>query len=44
MAKAHCPGCGAAMKTKRRFCAECGARNPLFLAKADPAVKAARCS
>ena len=35
MAKAHCPGCGAGMKAKRRFCGECGARNPLFPAEAQ---------
>ena len=42
MAKAHCPGCGAGMKAKRRFCGECGQRNPLFPAKAAQAAKAVR--
>jgi hypothetical protein len=41
MAKARCPGCGAGMKAKRRFCGECGQRNPLFAPKDVPAVKAA---
>lgn len=40
--KAHCPGCGAGMKAKRRFCGECGQRNPLFPPKDVQAVKAAR--
>ena len=39
--KAHCPGCGAGMKAKRRFCGECGQRNPLFPPKVS-AVKAVR--
>ena len=42
MAKAHCPGCGAGMKAKHRFCGECGRRNPLFPPKDGQAVKAAR--
>jgi len=42
MAKARCPGCGAGMKAKRRFCDECGQRNPLFPPKDARAVKAAR--
>jgi hypothetical protein len=42
MAKAHCPGCGAGMKAKRRFCGDCGRRNPLFASKGGQAVKAVR--
>ena len=41
MAKAHCPGCGAGMKAKRRFCGECGRRNPLFPARPSGAAKSA---
>ncbi len=40
--KAHCPGCGAGMKAKRRFCGECGRQNPLFAPKAGRAAKAGR--
>ncbi len=42
MAKARCPGCGAGMKAKRRFCGECGRRNPLFPPKDGQAATAAR--
>ena len=42
MAKAQCPGCGAGMKAKRRFCGECGQRNPLFPPKDGQAAKAGR--
>ena len=42
MAKAHCPGCGTRMKAKRRFCGECGQRNPLFPPKDGPVAKAGR--
>jgi hypothetical protein len=41
MAKARCPGCGAGMKAKRRFCGECGRQNPLFAPKAARAAKSA---
>ena len=40
--KAHCPGCGAGMKAKHRFCGECGQRNPLFPPQDGQAAKAAR--
>ena len=40
--KAHCPGCGAGMKAKHRFCGECGRRNPLFAPKGGQAAKAVK--
>ena len=42
MAKVSAPAAGPRMKAKRRFCGECGQRNPLFPAKDAQAVKAAR--
>ena len=44
MAKRCCLGCGTLMKAKRRFCTECGHRNPLAVAAAarrGTAVKSA---